>query len=416
MQILDTLDTARALGEMGVGRAFIGFHAHVRKDPLAQLFTRKGRRDPYAIYERIRALGPFPTSSFNSIVLVDHARCHQVLRSRDFGVGGIPSPSRAVDLSLLILDPPDHTRLRRLISGAFAPSRMRAQEERIQQASDRLVEALATQLTHGPVDAIREYAKPLPIVMIAALMGIPDAELPALGRHGDAIGGVLDGLQSVRHYRDVAVAQRDLRALFHRLAGRSRHNPGSDVISDLVSALDRGELSTTEFESLCSLLLVAGFETTVNLIGNALSALLARPELWHRVVDDPALVDRVVDETLRWDSPVQATVRAALTDVELDGHQLKRGQLVSVLIGAANRDPEVFGHPADFDIDRPNAGDHLSFGQGLHHCVGRPLAMLEGRIALRTLLTRLPQLKPAGLPTDADSYILRGRATLPVRI
>ena len=181
MQILDTLDTARALGEMGVGRAFIGFHAHVRKDPLAQLFTRKGRRDPYAIYERIRALGPFPTSSFNSIVLVDHARCHQVLRSRDFGVGGIPSPSRAVDLSLLILDPPDHTRLRRLISGAFAPSRMRAQEERIQQASDRLVEALATQLTHGPVDAIREYAKPLPIVMIAALMGIPDAELPALG-------------------------------------------------------------------------------------------------------------------------------------------------------------------------------------------------------------------------------------------
>ncbi|WP_432559442.1 cytochrome P450 [Granulicoccus sp. GXG6511] len=409
-------ETARVLAELGIGRAFIGYHAHIRRDPLAQLFTRRGRQNPYPIYERVRALGPFPRSSFNSLLLVDHAHCHQVLRSRDFGVSQIQSPSRAVDLSLLILDPPDHTRLRRLISSAFAPARIREQEERIQNAANRLVDEFAARLADGPVDLMGAYAKPLPIVMIAALMGVPDHEVPALGRHGDAIGGVLDGLQSLRHYRELSVAQRELHALFHRLVEQRRAAPGSDVISDLVTALDHQELTAEEFESLCTLLLVAGFETTVNLIGNAMSALLVRPHLWRRLVEKPGLVDRVVEETLRWDSPVQATVRAAMTDVELGGRILRPGQLVSVLIAGANRDPKVFDRPDVFDIDRPNAAEHLSFGHGIHHCIGRPLAMLEARIALRTLVTRLPDLKPAGPPTEGSGYILRGRATLPVRL
>ncbi|MDO5499157.1 MAG: cytochrome P450 [Propionibacteriaceae bacterium] len=413
MQVSESVHT---LAQMAIGRTFIGFHAYVRRDPLARLFTGRGRRDPYPGYERIRALGPLPRSSIRSVVLVDHALSHQVLRSRDFGVADVPSPSRSVDLSLLILDPPDHTRLRRLISGAFAPARMRQQEERIQQAADRLVTELDARLATGPVDLMTAYAKPLPIVMIAALMGIPEEEVPALGRYGDAIGGVLDGLQSVRHFREVTIALRELHALFHRLAEQRRLAPASDVVSDLVVALDRGELNSEEFATLCTLLLVAGFETTVNLIGNAMSALLVRPQVWRRVVDDPDTVDKVIEETLRWDPPVQATVRAARTETELGGERLPAGQLVSVLIAGANRDPKVFDDPAVFDIDRPNAADHLSFGQGIHHCIGRPLAMLEGRIALRTLAARLPGLKPAGPPTGASGYILRGRATLPIRL
>lgn len=410
------LETARIVTELGLGRAYLGFHAHVRRDPLAQLFTPAGRRDPYPIYERIRARGLLPNSSINSLLVVDHALCHQVLRNRDFGVSQIPSPSRAVDLSLLNLDPPDHTRLRSLIRAAFAPARVREQEGRIQDAAERLVSRLERTLAKGPADLIKEYAKPLPIVMIAALIGIPDEELPALGKHGDAIGGVLDGLQSLAHFRAVQTAQVELTDLFHRLARERRCEPRSDVISDLVAALDRDLLTQAEFDALCSLLLVAGFETTVNLISNAVCALLTRPELWQRLTEQPSLVDRVLEETLRWNSPVQATVRMANADVELGGRHLRSGQLVSVLLGGANRDPQVFNRPDEFDIDRPNAGDHLSFGHGIHHCVGRPLAMLEARIALRALVTRLPYLAPAGPPTQGPGYILRGCATLPVQM
>lgn len=319
-------DTVRALVQLGLGRGFLGYYAHVRRDPMAYLFTKSGRRDPYPTYERIRALGHMPTSAIGSVLLVDHELCRQALRNRDLGADRNNAPSQALDLSLLTLDPPDHTRLRRLVAGAFAPARMHQQQDRIQEAASRLVEDLVAKLDRGPVD-----------------------------------------------------------------------------------------LTGEEYRSLCGLVLVAGFETTVNLIGNAMSALLVRPQIWHRLVDDPNLADPVIEETLRWDSPVQATSRVALQELELGGQTLPQGQMVAIFLGAANRDPKLFDNPDVFDIDRPNAGEHLSFGHGIHHCIGRPLAMIEARIALRTLAERLPDLQPAGAPTPGPGFILRGRSSLPVR-
>lgn len=411
-------EPVQILGQLGVSRAFLGFHGHLLRDPLALLFTPGGRIDPYPTYERIRAKGPLVKSTTGSMLCVDHAVCHQILRSRDYGVAIANQPARVVDLSLLTTDPPDHTRLRRLVAPAFAPARMRLQETRIREAVDRLLDDLVPRLADGPVDLIEAYAKPLPVIMIASLLGIPDSDLPALARHGDAIGGVLDGLQSMRHYRAVAAGRQDLDDMFQLLATELRSDPGPGVLSDLVAALDRGELTTEEYNHLSGLLLVAGFETTVNLIGNAMSALLVRPDLWRRLTADPSIAaaDRVIEETLRWDSPVQATARVALTDVELAGRRFPAGQVFSVFLGGANRDPNVFDEPAVFDIDRPNADQHLSFSQGIHHCVGRPLAMLEGRIALTSLAARLPELKPAGRPSAGSGYILRGRSVLPVRV
>lgn len=408
-------EPARALAQIVLGRGFFEAHARFRRDPLAQLFTSKGR-SPYPIYERIRAEGPVAKSTAGAVLVVDHAVCHEVLRNRSY-LTRLPNPPfRGVDLSLLTTDPPDHTRLRRLVAGAFTPGRMRAQEAAIRQRVDRLLDDVADQLAAGPVDLIEAYAKPLPILVIASLMGIPDSDLPILARHGEAIAGVLDGLQSMRHYQAVVTGRRELEALFLDLGDSRRADPGPDLISDLVAGLDRGELTPQEYQSLCRLVLIAGFETTVNLIGNSLSALLARPAVWRRFTADPGLVDRVLEETLRWESPVQAVGRATSTEIELAGHTLPPAQVILVALGGANRDPRVFDNPAEFDIDRPNADNHLAFSHGLHHCLGRPLAMLESRIALTALAARLPGLKLAGAPTDRRSYTLRGRATLPVRL
>lgn len=408
-------ESARALAQIVLGRGFVEVHARLRRDPLAQLFTVRGR-SPYPIYERIRAEGAVTASTAGPRPVVDHAVCHEVLRNRRY-LTDLPNPPfRGVDLSLLTTDPPDHTRLRRLVAGAFTPARMRAQEEAIRERVDSLLDSMARDLAAGPVDLIKAYAQPLPILVIASLLGIPDFELAALARHGDAIARVLDGLQSMQHYRAVLTARHYLDALFLRLAEHRRTNPGPDLVSDLVAGLDRGELTTEEYQSLCRLVLIAGFETTVNLIGNTVSALLARPELWERFTEDLALVDRVLEESLRWEAPVQAVGRVTSTAVELAGQRLPAGEVIIVLIGGANRDPRVFDEPAEFDIDRPNADSHLSFGYGLHHCLGRPLAMLESRIALTALATRLPGLQPAGPATDLRSFTLRGRATLPVRV
>lgn len=408
-------DSARALAQIVTSRAVIGFQGRFRREPLALLFSPAGRSDRYSIYEGIRARGPLVKSLGGGVLVVDHALCHEILRNRQYVLELAKPPFRGVDLSLLTMDPPDHTRLRRLVARAFAPSRLRLQEERIQQAVDRLLDEVTARLADGPVDLVEAYAKPLPILVIAALMGIPEHELPTLARHGDAIAGVLDGLQSMRHFREVTTARLELDDLFQRLGDQRRADPGPDIVSDLIPALDRGEITLEEYQSLCGLVLIAGFETTVNLIGNAVAALLDRPEVWQRLVTDPTLVDRVLEETLRWDSPVQLVGRIAGAEAHLGGRTFPRGQPFFVLLAAANRDPAVFDKPSEFDVDRPNAADHLAFGYGLHHCLGRPLAMLESRIALTSLAQRLPGLRSAGAPSRATSSTLSGYATLPVR-
>lgn len=407
---------ARALGGLLAGSGYIAWHALLRRDPLMRLFTYTGRRHRYEIYERMRAAGPVVRSSAGILAVTGHAVADEVLRSRATSVhtqaDGI---MEGLDLSLLELDPPDHTRLRSLVAPAFTARRMREQEERIAGAVAALADDLATRLADGPVDLMATFARPLPVVMITALMGIPDDDVDELTRYGDAIGRALDGVQSMRHHREIVRADAGLTALFERLIAQRRRDPGDDVISHLVAAEDEGRLTHEELIALASLLLVAGFETTVNLIGNAVAALLDRPDLWRRVVDDPGLVDRAVDETLRWDSPVQLTGRTPTADLVAGGHRLDAGTGLVILFGAANRDPAVFDDPDEFSLDRPNPRDHLAFSSGIHHCVGRPLAEIEGRLALAALAERLPRLRRAAPETMRSGVVLHGRATLPVR-
>lgn len=409
-------DTARAAAMLGVGRVYTGYHTAVRRDPLMSLFTAGGRRDPYAIYEQLRTRGRVQRSSAGMWSTVDHAVADAVLRSRQISVGLDSDPSaEALDLSLLQIDPPDHTRLRALVAPAFTARRMRHQEEVIGTAVGRLADDVAARLAHGPVDLMEAFAKPLPVVMITTLLGIPDAEVATLNRYGNAIGGALDGVQSMRHRREIDAAVAGLTALFERLIELRRREPGDDLISHLVAAEDEQKLTHTELLALAQVVLVAGFETTVNLIGNATSALLDRPEVWRRLVEDPSLAERVSDETLRWDPPVQMTGRQVITDLDADGVHLAAGTRVVVLLAGANRDPQIYDNPLAFDIERDNPRPHLGFGAGIHHCVGRPLAELEGRLALAALAERVPGLQRAAPETLGTGLVLHGRRTLPVR-
>lgn len=412
------VERARVAGTLAAAFGYVGWHALGRRDPTMQLFTGAGRRDRYAVYERIRAQGPVTRSSTGFYAATGHAAVDQLLRCRDTSVvtAGSPADSLAFDLSLLELDPPDHTRLRSLVAPAFTARRMRIQEERIRATVARFTEDLATRLNEGPVDLMEAFARPLPVLMISSLLGIPDDEVAPLTRYGNAVGLALDGVQSVRHHRELKEADAQLGALFERLIERRRREPGDDIVSHLVAAETEQKLTRAELVPLASLLLVAGFETTVNLVGNAVAALLDRPDLWRRLTDDPGLAERAVDETLRQDPPVHLTGRTPLRDVEVDGHGIPAGAGVVVLLAAANRDPAVFERPAEFDLDRPNPREHLAFSTGIHHCVGRPLAELEGRLALDSLATRLPGLARAGRESMASGVVLNGRRRLPVRL
>lgn len=402
----------RAMTRMGLLNGVMTAHAVALRDPLAQIFT--GSTGLYAAYDRIRDHGPVVRSTTGGWASADYAACAELLRRRDLEVR-LPQPwQNTVDLSLLTTDPPEHTRLRRLVAGAFSPARIRALEPLVQQAVDTLLDRLADELLDGPADLIHAFAKPLPVAVISALLGVPDAEHSALAAHGDAIGSVLGGIRSPQHYREVVRAREHMHALADRLATARRANPGTDLTSDLVRALDAGELTLVEYHGLITLLLIAGFETTVNLIGNTIVALLDRPDTWRRIVAEPDLAARAVEETLRWDSPAQAVARIPRAETEVCGVRLPKNAIVSVLIGGANRDPDVFPSPQVFDIDRPNAADHLAFSQGVHHCLGHVLARLEARLAVVGLATRFPGLLAAVPARRGRGWLLRGHTSVPV--
>ncbi len=410
-------ERARVATGLAVGAGYIGWHARVRRDPLMRLFTDAGRRNRYAVYEQLRARGPVSRSTTGMYAVTGRSVADQLLRDRSVSVATAAGTDNVpIDLSLLEIDPPDHTRLRALVAPAFSPRRMRVQEERISAAIDRLTADLAGRLADGPVDLMEAFARPLPVLMITSLLGIPEHERGPLTRYGNAIGLALDGVHSVRHHQEIKEADAQLHALFERLIALRRREPGDDVISHLIAAEDGQRLTHDELVPLASLLLVAGFETTVNLIGNAVAAMLDRPTVWSQVTADPALAEAAITETLRFDPPVQLTGRTPLSDLTIDEHHLPADRSVIVLLAAVNRDPDVFERPAEFRLDRPNPRDHLAFSTGIHHCVGRPLAELEGRLALAALAHTLPTLARAGRETFTNGMVLRGRRTLPVRL
>ena len=410
-------DLARAVrfaaGLYGRRLDFI-YHGYVRRDPMSLLHLRPGRDNPYAIYRGMPRIGP---TRLGNWVTTSHRLCSAVLRDRRFGVrtsdqAGPSATTEGFDMSFLDRDPPDHTRLRRLAQPAFSPKQMAGYRPRIERMVDDLLDTAAAA---GEFDLVQALAAPLPIGVITDLLGVPDADADRFARYGAVIASALDGIHSLSHAARLQSADRDLRALFESLFELRRREPADDLVSRIVAA-EGDRIQSREMVPMCNLLLVAGFETTVNLVGNAVNALLDNPEQWAALCADPAgLAGAAVEETLRYDPPVQRTARCALEDLDLDGHPVRRGQFVVTLIGAANRDPEAFPAPDTFDIGRAQTADHLAFSSGIHYCVGQPLARLEAEVALRRLAERMPHLRRAGPLRRRVSGIVRGPIRLPVR-
>jgi cytochrome P450 len=388
------------------------------------------REEPYPLYEQLRTRGPLTSSSLGPVT-TSHALVQEVLRSDRFGVGfdrsALPRLFRwalefgdqmdasgpAEPPSMLVVDPPEHTRFRRLVSRSFTPRAIAAFEPMVQRTADELLDALEGRT--GTVDLIDAYAAQLPVLVIAELLGVPVGMREDFLRWGEAAAATLDPGLPFRRY---LAAERALRAMHGWLRGhfaQLRREPGEDLVSQLVGLPEEEALTERELHATVLLLLGAGFETTVNLLGNAVAALDAHRDQWEALVADPSGWDNAVEEVLRFDSPVQITGRTS-RGATLAGRDVPAGQRVTVLLGAANRDPGVFADPARFDVTRANARDHLAFSGGIHYCLGAGLARLEGVVGLRALTERFPALRVAGRPVRRDLQTLRGFEHLPVTL
>ena len=297
-------------------RARIAWAAYARRDPMALLHMRPGRDDPYAIYDQIRAEhGTLMRTRLGNWATPSHRVCNLVLRDRRFGVQPIEDEHNRSDdseLSFLELNPPDHTRLRRLAQPSFSPKAVATYRGRIEQTVGRMLDQAASA---GEFDLVSQFAAPLPIAVITDLLGVPDANAEEFARYGASIGSALDGIKGLRHAAELQASQAALEKLFNGLFELRRREPADDIVSALVAA-EGDQIRPGEMLPMCVLLLVAGFETTVNLIGNAVLALLDHPDQWAALCADPeGLAGAAVEETLRWDPPVQRTARTALETV-----------------------------------------------------------------------------------------------------
>lgn len=422
----------RAAALLGLNAGVTTAHA-LSGDPQAQLLRGSPRTDVYAAHERLRGRGEVVRSRLGVVSVTSHALCQQVLRDPHFGQQMPESWSATaapLDIaangplagSFLELDPPDHTRLRRVAAPAFRPKVIRELAPGIEALLEGLLDRAGR---HGSFDLMSEVAAPFPIAVISQLLGIPAEDTAQFRRVGQLVGQSLDGVRTVRQAQRLRQASVELEALFRRLAEQRRVDPGEDVISQLAAAESDGRLVARDLTATCGLLLVAGFETTVNLIGNGVAALLGPAgrgrQTWEALARpkptvDAGLAARVTEETLRWDPPVQLTSRVAQRDTELAGRPVAAGTMVLTWLAAANRDPAVYARPATFDADREGEPEHLSFSGGIHYCLGAPLARLEGELALGALAARMPRLRLLSGARRRSGATIRGYARLPVAV
>ncbi len=403
-----------------------------RRPPLLVAFDAARQADPYPIYRAIREADPlagYELAGRRLTLVARHGDTAAVLQDPAFGHGYQPniSPFRpdgdADDglESLLRTDPPDHTRLRRLVSRTFTAGTVAALAPDIASLVTGLLDVA---LEAGEVDAVKALARPVPLRMICRLLGVPAADETIFGEWAQVLirGIDPDFLLTPDQVAGRRRAARELDAYFRDLIVRVRARPGTDLVSQLVAVhLTDDALTQSEVLALCSVLLVAGLETTVNLISGGILALARHPDQLALLRADPALVPSAVEEMLRHDSPVQFIPRTVLRDTEIAGRGFSRGEGALVLVGSANRDPEVFDQPDRFVVTRyagsPPAVRHFSFGLGIHYCLGAPLARLEAAIIFRLLVERTGELTLIGSPpTYLNQSIIRGLGTLPVRL
>ncbi|MDH3708076.1 MAG: cytochrome P450 [Acidimicrobiia bacterium] len=326
----------------------------------------------------------------------------------EYGVGG-------ADHSILNTDPPDHTRLRRLVSKAFTPRSIEALRPRIQALVDDALDRMAAA---GRTDVVDELAFPLPFDVISEMMGMPEADKDQIRDWSGAMVKTLDPIIDESEARAAFVAAREMDTHIDRVVDWKRAHPADDLLTRLIEAEDDGDrLSPVELRDQVSLLFIAGHETTVNLIGTGIHLLLGDDEQRQRWIDDPDIDANAVDELLRFIAPVQFSRRIATADLELRGQHIPEGSFVLTCLASANRDPEFWGPTADqLDVGREGAGQHLSFGSGAHYCLGASLAKLEGQIAIGSFIRRFPDARPAGRPEWNGRINLRGLEKLPVEV
>ncbi|MDQ1599679.1 MAG: hypothetical protein QOD68_1153 [Actinomycetota bacterium] len=375
--------------------------------------------DPYPSFDRARAVAPVQWHEGLGLWLAfTHAEANAVLRDRRLGrlwrdkdpAERFASFNLIHRNAILEMEPPDHTRLRRLISTAFA----RGHVERLRPWVQSVAEALLDDVDLASFDLIADYAEPLPVAVIAELLGVPVADRPLLRPWSAGIVAMYEYGRSEAESARAVIAAAEFTAYMRDLAEERRRSPREDLVSHLVAAEDDGErLTADELVASAILLLNAGHEASVNAFGNGTVALLAHPDQVARLREDGALVGTAIEEMIRYDSPLQLFERTAKEDVVLGDVTVPAGGKVAAMLGSANRDPAAFDRADTFDVGRrPNP--HIGFGAGVHHCLGAPLARMELQISLPTLLRRCPGLHLTGEPVRRPTFVLRGYSSVPV--
>ncbi len=391
------------------------------------------RDNPYPLFEQLRRLGAVHAVTLadghDAWLVVRYAEARAALSdprlSKDMKAAlasdgdvvaeGLPGPAFA--RHMLVVDPPDHTRLRRLVAAAFSVRRIEGLQPRVQEIVDDLLDGIAAHAPDDVVDLVATFAFPVPFTVICELLGVPDHEREPFGR---ALKQLLAPTAGSEEYERAKLASDCVVELLSALVEEKQKAPDDALVSALISArdgdekLDQDELMSTIFQ-----LIVAGHDTTASLIGNSVVALLLHPEQLARIRGDTALLSNAVEELLRYDAPVpHATFRYALEPIDIGGVTIPAGAQVIINLASANRDADHYAHPETLDIERTDVR-HLGFGHGIHFCLGAPLARMEAHIALKSLIHRFPDLRLAGLAEElhwghGDGLVLRGLSALPV--
>jgi cytochrome P450 len=390
------------------------------------------RADPYPFYARLRETEPVHVSPFGFVVLSRYDDVARTLRGNEFSrdveanATATVDPARELRMerirkrredgvaakNILNLDPPDHTRLRRLVSLAFTPTAIERLRPRIEQLVDEILDRAADR---GAMEVVDELAFPVPFQVISELLGMPTEREAEIREWSQTLTASLEPTADEATMDAAEAAAQLLGVYLQEVIADRRDHLGDDLLSQLLVVEEAGDrLSPAELMAFVILLYVAGHETTVNLIGNGLLALLRHPDELRRWRDDPSLDARAVDELLRFDGPVQQTVRIPMQTVRYGDVEVAAGSTVLTILGAANHDPAVFDDPEVLRLDRPNAGRHLAFAGGIHYCLGASLAKLEATVAITSVIRRFPGIELAGEPRWRDRLTIRGVDHLPI--